>query len=64
MHATSISLTFPSSHWNIESGEVDLVSGQGHTNCVAAIEATPDKLFSLGLDKQFKSFSASTNEFE
>ena len=52
------------SHWSVESGDVDLVTGQGHTNCVATIEATPDKLYSLGLDKSLKSFLASTNEFE
>lgn len=53
------------SYWNIESGDVDLVSGaQLHKNCVASIEATPERLYSLGLDKALKTFQCSTNEFE
>ena len=51
-------------YWNVESGEVDLVSGQAHTNCINTIQATPDKVYSLGLDKSFKTIQAATNEFE
>ena len=58
-------LNCPASYWNMESGEVDLVSGpQPHTNCVACLEATPERLYSLGLDKALKSAPCSTNEFE
>lgn len=50
-------------HWSVESGEMDLVSGQGHTNCVSCLRATPDALLSLGLDKSVKSAQLGTNEF-
>ncbi|CAI8058234.1 WD repeat-containing protein 1 [Geodia barretti] len=50
------------SHWGVESGHVDLVSGQGHTNSVCCLQTTPDLLLSLGLDKNFKSTSLATNE--
>ena len=48
----------------MDSGEVDLVSGAVHTNQVSCIVATPEKLYSLGLDKSFKTIQAATNEFE
>ena len=51
-------------HWDLSgNGDVDLVSGQGHTNMVCSIIATPDKLYSLGLDKSFRTIQAATNEF-
>ena len=53
-----------SRHWSVDSGEVDLVSGQVHTNQVSCIVATPEKLYTLGLDKSFKTIQAATNEFE
>ena len=60
-----ISLTcWLSRHWSVDSGEVDLVSGQVHTNQVSCIVATPEKLYTLGLDKSFKTIQAATNEFE
>lgn len=52
------------SHWSVDSGEVDLVSGQVHTNQVSCIVATPEKLYTLGLDKSFKTIQAATNEFD
>lgn len=42
---------------------MDLVSGPGHTNMVCSIIATPDRLYSLGLDKSFRTIQAATNEF-
>jgi len=51
------------SYWSVDGGEVDLVSGSVHTNQVCSIVATPDKLYSLGLDKSFKTIQAATNEF-
>lgn len=51
-------------YWNLSgNGDVDLVSGQGHTNMVCSIIATPDRLYSLGLDKSFRTIQAATNEF-
>jgi len=50
-------------YWSVDGGEVDLVSGSVHTNQVCSIVATPDKLYSLGLDKSFKTIQAATNEF-
>ena len=51
-------------HWDLSgNGDVDLVSGQGHTNMVCSIIAMPDKLYSLGLDKSFRTIQAATNEF-
>ena len=55
--------SFPSS-WSVESGEVDLVSGAVHTNGVCAIVATPDRVYSLGLDKNLKTFQTATNEYK
>ena len=42
---------------------MDLVSGQGHTNCVKCLQATPEALLSLGLDKSVKTIQLSNNEF-
>lgn len=42
---------------------MDLVSGQGHTNVVCTLRATPEKLLSLGLDKNLKTAQLATNEF-
>ena len=53
-----------SRYWNVESGEVELVSGQGHTNMIASLQATPNTLYSMGMDKYLKSFQTATNEFE
>ena len=51
-------------HWDVSgNGDVDLVSGPGHTNMVCSIIATPDRLYSLGLDKSFRTIQAATNEF-
>ena len=50
-------------HWGVESGDVGLVSGQGHTNNVCCLHATPENLLSLGLDKSLKTTSLATNEF-
>ena len=52
------------SHWDIETGDVDLVSGPGHTNLVASLVATPERLHSIGLDKSVRTSSTSTYEFE
>ena len=49
-------------HWGVESGDVDLVSGQGHTNSVCCLQTTPELLLSLGLDKSLKSTALATNE--
>ena len=51
------------SHWSVEHGDVDLMGGAGHTSLVKTLVATPDTLFSLGLDKTLKSASTSTNEY-
>lgn len=48
--------------WGVESGEVDLVTGQTHTNSVCRLKSTPELLLSLGLDKSLKSTSLATNE--
>ena len=50
-------------HWGVESGQVDLVSGQGHTNLVCSLQPTPETLLSLGLDKNLKTTELATNEF-
>ena len=50
-------------YWGVESGQVDLVSGQGHTNVVCSLHATPETLLSLGLDKNLKTTQLATNEF-
>jgi hypothetical protein len=50
------------SHWGVESGQVDLVSGQAHTNSVSSLLATPELLLSLGLDKSLKTTALATNE--
>lgn len=50
-------------YWGVESGQVDLVSGQGHTNVVCCLRATPEMLLSLGLDKNLKTTQLATNEF-
>lgn len=47
----------------MESGEVSLVSGAGHTNLVCSLVATPEAIYSLGLDKNWKAISTATNEF-
>ena len=47
----------------MDRGDVDLMAGVGHTNLVKSLVATPDTLFSLGLDKTFKSASTATNEY-
>ena len=43
---------------------MDLMGGAGHTSLVKTLVATPDRLFSLGLDKTLKSASTSTNEYK
>lgn len=49
--------------WEMESGQVDLVSGQSHSNLVCSLHATPEKLFSLGLDKSMKTSMLADKEF-
>ena len=49
--------------WGVESGQVDLVSGQGHTNLVCTMKATAERLYSLGLDKSLKTTELASNEF-
>ena len=39
------------------------MSGPGHTNLVCSMATTSDRLISLGLDKNLKSASTSTNEY-
>jgi WD40 repeat protein len=51
------------SYWTVDSGEVQLVKGAGHSNLVCSLAATPDALYSLGLDKNLKKASIETNEF-
>ncbi len=41
-----------------------MVTGQGHTNNVVSLQATPNTVYSLSVDKYLKSFQTSTNEFE
>ena len=50
-------------HWGVESGEIDLVSGPGHTNNICCLQATSENILSLGLDKKLKKTSLATNEF-
>ena len=42
---------------------MDLVSGPGHTNLVCSMQATADRLYSLGMDKALKTVEIATNEF-
>lgn len=51
------------SHWSVSEGEVGWVSGAAHTAEVCSMVATPDKLYTLGLDKSFKTALTATNEF-
>ncbi len=41
-----------------------MVTGAGHTNEIRGIVATPDRAYSLGLDKCLRTFQPATNEFE
>ena len=42
---------------------MDLMDGPGHTNLVCSMVTTADRLHSLGLDKNLKTASTSTNEY-
>ena len=61
--AVSMVLDSVPCHWGVDSGQVDLVSGQGHTNLVCSLQPTPETLLSLGLDKNLKTTELATNEF-
>ena len=61
--ASLTSLLLPG-YWGVESGEVELVSGPGHTNLVCSMVATPDALYTLGVDKSLKTISTGNNEFK
>ena len=50
-------------HWSVSEGEVGWVSGAAHTAEVCSMVATPDNLYTLGLDKSFKTALTATNEF-
>lgn len=51
-------------HWDIETGNVEMVAGKPHTNSVEVLEATPDRVYSLGLDKSLRTINPSSNEFD
>ncbi len=48
----------------METGNVEMVAGTPHTNSVEALEATPDNIYSLGLDKSLRTINPSSNEFK
>lgn len=49
--------------WSIDTGEVSLAGGSGHTNLVCSMAATPEVVYTLGLDKTCRKVSTENNQY-
>ncbi len=50
--------------WDLGNGSGKEIDGAGHSNQVVSLASKEEKIFSIGMDDSFRSFSSSTNAFE